>query len=235
MKTLDNARSMQERFSLPSRLPYKNITMAVRERLMMELLFSNKYEPGEWINESVIANELNISKAPIREALRELAAIGLVQIVPHKGARVTEFTKRDMEEIYTIRYMLEECIFKDIIVRDAVTEDDINHLNGIAQKMKMIAMSDKPKELILGNFLEKDLEFHKYLWLKADLKWTVKMLLDIYLLLILGIYKFLLDANLTETAEYHFRIIDYIKAKDIEKFKKDRSESYYALRRCTSD
>lgn len=235
MKTLDNARSMQERFSLPSRLPYKNITMAVRERLMMELLFSNKYEPGEWINESVIANELNISKAPIREALRELAAIGLVQIVPHKGARVTEFTKRDMEEIYTIRYMLEECIFKDIIVRDAVTEDDINHLNGIAQKMKMIAKSDKPKELILGNFLEKDLEFHKYLWLKADLKWTVKMLLDIYLLLILGIYKFLLDANLTETAEYHFRIIDYIKAKDIEKFKKDRSESYYALRRCTSD
>jgi DNA-binding GntR family transcriptional regulator len=209
--------------------------MAVRERLMMELLFSNKYEPGEWINESVIANELNISKAPIREALRELAAIGLVQIVPHKGARVTEFTKRDMEEIYTIRYMLEECIFKDIIVRDAVTEDDINHLNGIAQKMKMIAKSDKPKELILGNFLEKDLEFHKYLWLKADLKWTVKMLLDIYLLLILGIYKFLLDANLTETAEYHFRIIDYIKAKDIEKFKKDRSESYYALRRCTSD
>jgi len=201
----------------------------------MELLFSNKYEPGEWINESVIANELNISKAPIREALRELAAIGLVQIVPHKGARVTEFTKRDMEEIYTIRYMLEECIFKDIIVRDAVTEDDINHLNGIAQKMKMIAMSDNPKELILGNFLEKDLEFHKYLWLKADLKWTVKMLLDIYLLLILGIYKFLLDANLTETAEYHFRIIDYIKAKDIEKFKKDRSESYYALRRCTSD
>lgn len=235
MKTLDNARSMQERFSLPNRLPYKNITMAVRERLMMELLFSNKYEPGEWINESVIANELNISKAPIREALRELAAIGLVQIVPHKGARVTEFTKRDMEEIYTIRYMLEECIFKDIIVRDAVTEDDINHLNGIAQKMKMIAMSDNPKELILGNFLEKDLEFHKYLWLKADLKWTVKMLLDIYLLLILGIYKFLLDANLTETAEYHFRIIDYIKAKDIEKFKKDRSESYYALRRCTSD
>ncbi|SDY12272.1 DNA-binding transcriptional regulator, GntR family [Acetomicrobium thermoterrenum DSM 13490] len=201
----------------------------------MELLFSNKYEPGEWINESVIANELNISKAPIREALRELAAIGLVQIVPHKGARVTEFTKRDMEEIYTIRYMLEECIFKDIIVRDAVTEDDINHLNGIAQKMKMIAMSDKSKELILGNFLEKDLEFHKYLWLKADLKWTVKMLLDIYLLLILGIYKFLLDANLTETAEYHFRIIDYIKAKDIDKFKKDRSESYYALRRCTSD
>lgn len=235
MKTLDNARSIQERFSLPSRLPYKNITMAVRERLMMELLFSNKYEPGEWINESVIANELNISKAPIREALRELAAIGLVQIVPHKGARVTEFTKRDMEEIYTIRYMLEECIFKDIIVRDAVTEDDINHLNGIAQKMKMIAKSDKPKELILGNFLEKDLEFHKYLWLKADLKWTVKMLLDIYLLLILGIYKFLLDANLTETAEYHFRIIDYIKAKDIEKFKKDRSESYYALRRCSSD
>lgn len=235
MKTLDNARSIQERFSLPSRLPYKNITMAVRERLMMELLFSNKYEPGEWINESVIANELNISKAPIREALRELAAIGLVQIVPHKGARVTEFTKRDMEEIYTIRYMLEECIFKDIIVRDAVTEDDINHLNGIAQKMKMIAMSDKSKELILGNFLEKDLEFHKYLWLKADLKWTVKMLLDIYLLLILGIYKFLLDANLTETAEYHFRIIDYIKAKDIDKFKKDRSESYYALRRCTSD
>ena len=56
--------------------------------------------------------------------------------------------------------------FKDIIVRDAVTEDDINHLNGIAQKMKMIAKSDKPKELILGNFLEKDLEFQNIFGLK---------------------------------------------------------------------
>ncbi|WP_286973919.1 GntR family transcriptional regulator [Acetomicrobium sp. UBA5826] len=228
---MDNARSVQERFSLPSRLPYKNITMAVRERLMMELLFSNKYEPGEWINESVIANELNISKAPIREALRELAAIGLVQIVPNKGARVTEFTRRDMEEIYTIRYTLEECIFKDIIARDAITKDDINHLDGIVVEMMNIATSDSPKEILLGNFLEKDLEFHRYLWLHSELKWTTKMLLDIYLLLILGIYSFLLEADLLKTAEYHFRIIDYIKAKDVDKFKQDRSESYYSLRR----
>jgi len=212
-------------------MPYRSIAGAVKERLMVEILFSDKYKPGEWINESVIAKELNVSKAPIREALRELAAIGIVEIVPHKGAKITQFSKEDMEEIYTIRYLLEERIFNDLISRDALSQDDINHLKRLVQEMKEIILLNTPEKPILGNFLLKDLEFHKYLWSKSNLKWTVKVLLDIYLLLILGMYNFLMDADLIKTYEYHVRIIDYLKAKDIEQFKKDRSESYYALRR----
>ena len=212
-------------------MPYRSIAAAVRERLMFEILFSDKYEPGQWINESIIAKELHVSKAPIREALRELAAIGLVEIIPHKGARIMQFSKEDMEEIYTIRYMLEERIFNDLIVRDALTQEDISYLERLVEEMRKTIVADAPKKSVLGNFLLKDLEFHKYLWSKSRLKWTVKVLFDIYLLLILGMYNFLVDADLVKTYEYHTRIINYIKTKDIDQFRKDRSESYYALRR----
>lgn len=227
---ISGERSLNSLPLLPN-FPYRSIALAVRERLIMEILFSDKYKPGDWINETVLAEELNVSKAPIREALRELAAIGIVEIVPHKGARITEFTRNDMEEIYTIRYMLEECIFKDIVARNALTKEDLDHLIDIAKDMKHIAELASPKNVILGKFLKKDLEFHKFLWFKSNLKWTVKMLVDIYYLLILGIYNFLLEADLVKTYEYHIRIIDYLKTKDIEKFKHDRSESYYSLRK----
>ena len=48
-----------------------------------------------------------MSRTPVREALRQLELEGLVEIIPNKGARVTGITKKDIEDIYQIRYLLE--------------------------------------------------------------------------------------------------------------------------------
>lgn len=68
---------------------------------------SGKYAPGFWLQEKELAEELGVSRSPVREALRQLVADGLVIEVPNKGVFVKEFTLRDIDEIFDMRVMLE--------------------------------------------------------------------------------------------------------------------------------
>lgn len=66
-----------------------------------------KYEPGFWLQEKELAEALGVSRSPVREALRQLVADGLVIEVPNKGVFVKEFSLRDIDEIFDMRVMLE--------------------------------------------------------------------------------------------------------------------------------
>lgn len=66
-----------------------------------------KYGPGFWLQEKELAEALGVSRSPVREALRQLVADGLVIEVPNKGVFVKEFTVRDIDEIFDMRIMLE--------------------------------------------------------------------------------------------------------------------------------
>lgn len=68
---------------------------------------SGKYEPGVWLQEKELAEQLGVSRSPVREAMRQLVADGLVIEVPNKGVFVKEFTPRDIDEIFDMRVMLE--------------------------------------------------------------------------------------------------------------------------------
>ena len=65
------------------------------------------YEPGQPLTESALAEELGTSRGTVREALRELAGLGLVDRSTHRGAVVAPLTAQDAEEIYTLRAALE--------------------------------------------------------------------------------------------------------------------------------
>ncbi len=72
-----------------------------------EDILSGKYEKGEELKEIAIGNELGVSRTPVREALRQLELEGLVEIIPNKGAYVVGLSAKDIEDIYTIRSLLE--------------------------------------------------------------------------------------------------------------------------------
>lgn len=63
--------------------------------------------PGAWLREAAVAESLGISRTPVREALRALAAEGLVELVRHRGARVTSWTADEIDEVYRLRALLE--------------------------------------------------------------------------------------------------------------------------------
>ena len=66
-----------------------------------------RLRPGEWLREGSIAAEIGLSRTPVREALRVLAAEGLVELVHNRGARVVRWDAQDVDETYRLRALLE--------------------------------------------------------------------------------------------------------------------------------
>ncbi len=66
-----------------------------------------RLRPGEWLRQERLARELGVSHMPVREALKQLAAEGLIEYLPYRGMRVVEFTPEDIEDIYAVRAALE--------------------------------------------------------------------------------------------------------------------------------
>ncbi|MFE9694317.1 GntR family transcriptional regulator [Micromonospora sp. NPDC005806] len=79
----------------------------IREYIV-EGIVSGRWKPGERIVERRIAVELEVSQTPIREALRELEVLRLIESAPNKGVRVRNLSAADLEEIYPVRAGLEQ-------------------------------------------------------------------------------------------------------------------------------
>ena len=96
---------------LPSQLERR-----VYERLRDQIV-SGGLRPGEQLVEARIAEELGVSKTPVREALIRLQRDGLVEIEPYRGARVLEPSENDVREILELRLLLERRIVRDLAAR----------------------------------------------------------------------------------------------------------------------
>lgn len=87
------------------------VVQSLREQIrehIVEGIVSGRWKPGERIVERRIAVELEVSQTPVREALRELEALRLIESAQNKGARVRELSPADLEEIYPVRAGLEQ-------------------------------------------------------------------------------------------------------------------------------
>ncbi len=83
---------------------------SVRGRVFHKIrdnILEGKYQTGEEIRETKIAGELGVSRTPVREAIRQLELEGLVSANPNKGAVVTGISPQDIEDIYSIRTLIE--------------------------------------------------------------------------------------------------------------------------------
>ncbi|MGG5812204.1 GntR family transcriptional regulator [Falsiroseomonas sp. CW058] len=97
----------------------------LRERALSAIkqgILDSRYAPGSLISEGQLADELQISRTPIREALRELAGSGLVRILPQRGIIVSELSMRDIIEVYQLREQL-ECFAVRLATERAGPED----------------------------------------------------------------------------------------------------------------
>ncbi len=75
--------------------------------LLKEAICNGEFEGGQWLQEKELAEQYSVSRSPVREALRQLSADGLVVEVPNKGVFVREFTSKDIEEIFDLRVLME--------------------------------------------------------------------------------------------------------------------------------
>lgn len=106
---------------------------------LLERILSGAYLPDSRIVETQIARELNTSQAPVREALRALAALGVVEITPFKGARVRRPARREILEAYAVRSALETLAVQLAVPRLGPT--DVAELATFCEAMQAAADS----------------------------------------------------------------------------------------------
>lgn len=119
-----------------------------------EAIRSGKLKPGDRLVETQLAEEMQISRFPIREALRYLEKEGLVEARPFKGTYVAQLTEKDMEELYSLRSAIEELAVR-ILIKN-IDEKKIKKLESI-----VVAMVQSSEDDNIDQMISEDLRFHQ--------------------------------------------------------------------------
>jgi DNA-binding GntR family transcriptional regulator len=120
---------------MPEPIPLRGTSLhdgvAARLRAMV---FDRQLAPGQFVDEKALAEAWQISRTPLREALKVLAAEGLVELVPQRGSRVIELTDDDADELFPVMALLEgRCAFE--AVRRA-SDDDLRELQRLHDELE---------------------------------------------------------------------------------------------------
>jgi len=128
---------------------------------IIDAIVSGKLKPGDHIVEQHIAQEMQISRAPVREAIRELAAQDILKLIPRKGAFVAPLDPKNIEGIYLLRSYLEGLAARLAVLR--LTEADLNELYLLNYQMGEAAVKNN-----VNTFINLDLRFHDYICQHCD-------------------------------------------------------------------
>ncbi|MDO9508675.1 MAG: GntR family transcriptional regulator [Thermovirgaceae bacterium] len=214
------------------RFVHENLNRRVAEYLREEILWSGRLKTGQHIQEMEIAEHLNISRAPVREALRELEQQGLVKFLPRRGTYVAKFDHDDFLEIVDIRCMIESRVFETIITQRKLAIEDFKRLREMVGEMVVLAMGPSDDEQKITNFSERDIMFHRYIWEKSGRKWSFKILTDMYYQLRLAMMQdMIMEQDMKVSAEMHYGIIDCLENNDLEGARKNLLCHIFTLRR----
>ncbi len=115
-------------------------------------IIQGKLKPGEKILEAQLAEDLNISRTPIREAIRLLECEGFVELLPRRGAIVKEFSHKDFKDIIEIKECL-ECLAVELAM-DKIDSKGITKLKNILKNEKELLDKENEKEIFYKFFKE---------------------------------------------------------------------------------
>lgn len=132
------------------------------EAQLRDAILAGEFKPGERLVELTIAEQLGVSRAPVREALSALEREGLVVSIPRRGYSVIDFDDRDIEEIYSLRYLLEIAAMRRTMER--FSPELRSELQGAVDALGLAIeqKKDYPSLALL------DLAFHEILCRAAD-------------------------------------------------------------------
>ncbi|MBD9406678.1 MULTISPECIES: GntR family transcriptional regulator [unclassified Acidovorax] len=151
--------------TLTPRALYEEVAEQLRQRI-----FRRELEPGSWIDELKIAEEFGISRTPLREALKVLAAEGLVTMKVRRGAYVTEMSEKDLRDVYHLLSLLESDAAG--VVAEHATEAQLKTLQDLHAELEA-AVADREK------FFAVNERFHMCLLEMADNRWRSQMVADL--------------------------------------------------------
>lgn len=173
-----------------------------------ELVLDGQYLPGDQIKESFLAREMGISRAPVREALKELIANGIVEYKPQVGNYIALFSPKQIVDSYTTRGILEG--YAIMSTRDQFSSEDIEMLQLQVVKMQEYAIRAERKKVVLVGG-----EFHDLLISKNRNVQLAEYTERLSLKLHIHFYKhWSILYSPEEIGERHMRIVSSLTAGD---------------------
>lgn len=124
-------------------------------------ILSGEFADGYQLRQDALANELGISRIPLREALVQLESEGLVKILPHKGAVVSELSAADITELFELRALLEPVLLRKSMLK--LTAQDFVQLDAILKEYSEVLQASQ-----LGRWGALNSELHQLLLSRAD-------------------------------------------------------------------
>jgi DNA-binding GntR family transcriptional regulator len=147
--------------SLDLAIPRQSLTSAVADKLRDQII-RGVIPEGAQLRQDAIANQFKVSRIPVREALRQLDAEGLISILPNRGAIVPALSPADIEELFSIRALLEPEVLKVSVPQ--LTEEDFSRADAVLkQYVKELRRDDHVSAWGRLNW-----EFHSILYSRAD-------------------------------------------------------------------
>jgi DNA-binding GntR family transcriptional regulator len=138
-----------------------------------EAIVSGELAPGTVLRQEQLSEQFNVSRTPIREALRRLAALGLVSFVPNRGVRVRTLSREELEEAFLVRAELEGLATE--VAATTITPELLEELVAAEKAFSTISVELRAREpgedrrKIMGDWVRANHAFHDVIYRAADL------------------------------------------------------------------
>lgn len=187
--------------TLTPRALYEEVAELLRQRI-----FSRELEPGSWIDEMRLAEEYGISRTPMREALKVLAAEGLVTMKVRRGAYVTEVNDKDQRDVYHLLALLEADAASVVALR--ATDAQLAELQALHDELaSAVDQTDR--------FFAINEQFHMLVLAIADNRWRNQMVADLRKVMKLNRHNSLLKTGrIAESLQEHQAMLQALVQRD---------------------
>ena len=184
---------------------HDEVAAALRDRI-----FSGEFGPGAFLDEVQLADDMKISRTPLREALKVLTAEGLVRHEPRRGCFVNEVTEQDLDEIFPVIALLEgRCAFE--AARNA-TDADLQALEALHDRLGKHARAKRINDYYDANFA-----IHEAIITLANNRWLASVIGDLRKIVKLArLQQLHAPGRLEQSLSEHMAVFAALKARDAE-------------------
>lgn len=195
-----------------SELNFDQLGDQIYLRVRDEILKGN-LRPGQRLSINALSDLFGVSATPVRDALRQLSADGLVEMKPRRGTHVREFDPRNIQEIFEIRRIVECAAVDKLAQSSTAIESKVAKMEEVMDEVRSLQVENKSLDYI--SFSDLDAAFHQCIVdllnneqmsrLYRDLRWSVQIVRCLYASS---------QQRTDETLREHDRILGAFRARD---------------------
>jgi len=187
---------------------FKPLREVVFERLR-EAILEGTLKPGERMMEVQLAEEMGVSRTPVREAIRKMELEGYVVMIPRKGAYVAGISLKDIADVFEVRASLEALAAG--LAAERITDGELERLERL-----LVAVTDDAERNDLADWVIKDTEFHDIIYQASRNQRLVQIVNN----LMEHIHRFrstslALPGRMKIAVEEHKKLVEAISERDV--------------------